>query len=266
MAVLRRKLKENFTIISNDIFKDKRLSMKGRGLLCTLLSLPDGWEFTEKGIEALFPDGQFATRSAIKELTELGYLKRERIRGEGGKLGICEWTISDHPMTEKEHIEPKKDSNLAAPNLENHNLVKQPQLRTKELRTNESSTEGMGELTNSAAQESFEESLSRASDYELTTATEEDVSKITMAVLSKVDTDKPVDLKMQKLFSREPLDRIMHSSSATAEEVITTLDRMMDMRPGLRSKLPSYLFRDCEGEILLAIEASRENGVSWSKW
>ena len=125
MAILRNPNRENFTIIANYALKDKNLSLKSRGLLITMLSLPDNWQFSEKGLEKILPkDGQASIRSGLKELEELGYLVRERTRDELGRMSRVEWTILDYPRLEN----PSVDN----PYLEN---------RTQ-LNTNESSTKG----------------------------------------------------------------------------------------------------------------------------
>lgn len=62
MAVLRKAQKSNFTVIDNQVFKSN-LSLKARGLLCTMLSLPDNWKFSEKGLQMILPaDGQTSVR------------------------------------------------------------------------------------------------------------------------------------------------------------------------------------------------------------
>lgn len=263
MAILRKKTRDNFTVITNEVFKDRELSMKGRGLLCTMLSLPDMWEFSEKGLEALFPDGQYAVRSAIKELTELGYLKRNRVRSEEGQFKGWEWIVCDHRMN-------GRDPQSEPPNLGNPNLADQPQLRTKESRTNESRTEGWKELTNSDEQDDFGNQLSRAREYEMETATESDVLDVVSYICSKNEYRKSVnepmmDGKTQCAFSKEPLDSIMTNVSANAEEVKGAIDRLLYSRPSLYRKPPSYLLRDCEDEICEMIEDAR-TGTRWSKW
>ena len=85
MAVLRKAHKSNFTVIDNQVFKSN-LSLKARGLLSTMLSLPDNWHFTERGLSSILPkDGRDSVRSTIKELEEEGFLSRERICDEQGK-------------------------------------------------------------------------------------------------------------------------------------------------------------------------------------
>ena len=126
MAFLRKKHKENYTCISNDVFRSD-LSLKARGMLCTMLSLPDDWEFSENGLQAILADGQTSIRSAVKELESAGFLSRTRERDESGRMGKCVWIVCDYPHFEN-------------PNLVNSNLGNEPQLSTKEQSTKESST------------------------------------------------------------------------------------------------------------------------------
>ena len=139
MAVLRTAHKSSFTVIDNQVFKSN-LSLKARGLLCTMLSLPDNWEFSEKGLQMILPaDGQTSVRTAIKELEANGYLTRERIRDDKGKFTDWLWTISEYPQDEDPHLE---NANLDKSNLETSNLETQRQLNTKEENTNGESKKG----------------------------------------------------------------------------------------------------------------------------
>lgn len=126
MAFLRKEHKENYTCISNDVFRSN-LSLKARGMLCTMLSLPDDWEFSENGLQDILADGQTSIRSAIKELESAGFLSRTRDRDESGRIGKCVWIVCDYPRFEN-------------PNLVNSNLGNGPQLSTKESSTNKTST------------------------------------------------------------------------------------------------------------------------------
>lgn len=85
MAVLKNKTQKNFTMISNNVLRDRELSMKDRGVLCTLCSLPDGWEFSIAGLSAIVPDGVDAIRASVINLEEMGYMERTKSRGKDGK-------------------------------------------------------------------------------------------------------------------------------------------------------------------------------------
>lgn len=151
MAVLRKQHKSNFTVIANEVFKSS-LSLKARGLLSTMLSLPDNWKFSEKGLQAILPaDGQTSVRTAIKELEGGGYLTRTRLRNDKGKVMDWVWTFSDYPQenqtTDGRNMQvtdvPQCDfpnlenPNLDNPNLGNPNLETQRQLNTKQVITEE---------------------------------------------------------------------------------------------------------------------------------
>lgn len=77
MAVLKNKTQSNFTMISNSVLRDKELSMKGRGVLCTICSLHDRWEFSVAGLSSIVPDGVDAIRKSIFNLERLWLLGRK---------------------------------------------------------------------------------------------------------------------------------------------------------------------------------------------
>lgn len=122
-GTFRQEKLTDFTVIRNAIFKDYTLSAKAVGVACKLLSLPPDWDYSIKGIVTLFNDGESSIRSALTELEEHGYLRRERER-EGGKLGKSIYVITDCVNCEKPHVEN--------PHVENH-----AQYNTKELNTKE---------------------------------------------------------------------------------------------------------------------------------
>lgn len=124
------KLKD-FTIIRNSIFKDYRLSAKAKGVACQLLSLPPAWDYSVRGLTTLFNDGEASIRSALSELEEAGYLRREQVR-EGGKFGKSVYVITDMLKSEKPCVENPLAENSVAENP--------AQLNTKESITNESNT------------------------------------------------------------------------------------------------------------------------------
>ena len=123
MAIIRNKNREKYTTIDNSILKNKNLSLKARGLLVTLLGLPDNWEFTEAGLYSLFEkDGQNSVRTAIKELENLGYLKRQRIRDNNGKYSEIEWSIYEKPILENPNLENQPQLNTNISNTKEYNI------------------------------------------------------------------------------------------------------------------------------------------------
>lgn len=79
MAVVRAPKDRDFTVISNYCFKDKRLSLKAKGLLSIMLSLPESWSYSVNGLVTLSKDGKASVFSAIGELEKYGYLVRYKL-------------------------------------------------------------------------------------------------------------------------------------------------------------------------------------------
>lgn len=101
-TVFRVEKNSNYTTLSNYHFKDKRLSWKAKGLLSTMLSLPDDWNYTIEGLATLSDDGIKSTNSGLAELEKCGYLVRTQLRGENGRFGMTEYVIYEQPMVHEE--------------------------------------------------------------------------------------------------------------------------------------------------------------------
>lgn len=122
--------------MANYHFKDKSLSWKAKGILSTMLSLPDDWDYSLAGLATISNDGMSATRAAIKELEKYGYLERKPIRKDG-KIADWEYLIYEKPQMEKLLVENQQVENqqVEKQDVENHT-----QLNTKESNTNQSNT------------------------------------------------------------------------------------------------------------------------------
>lgn len=118
MATIRVEKDNNFTIIKNNIFLDKRISLKGKGLLTQMLSLPDSWDYTVAGLTTLCKDGRGSITSALKELEAYGYVTRQRIRDEKGLLKDIEYIIREIPLDISESSPISKNPTLENPTLE----------------------------------------------------------------------------------------------------------------------------------------------------
>ena len=96
MPVLKNKTQGNFVIVSRNIAEDKLLKLIDRGLLLTLLSLPDKWDFSIRGLTKILPEGKAAIQSSLERLIEAGYVKRTQMRNERGKFGDIQIEVFDH--------------------------------------------------------------------------------------------------------------------------------------------------------------------------
>ena len=123
--------------MANYHFRDKELSWKAKGILSTMLSLPDDWDYSLAGLSTLADDGMSATRTAIKELERRGYLIRRPIR-ENGKIVDWEYLIFEKPKQEKPDVEEPVVENQQ---VENHTQLSTNQSSTKKQNTKKQNTE-----------------------------------------------------------------------------------------------------------------------------
>ena len=97
MAVFRIEKARDYTVMSNYHLRDMLLSLKAKGLLSLMLSLPENWDYTMKGLARICKDGIDSISGGIRELEAHGYLVRARVRNENGQLGSIEYTILEQP-------------------------------------------------------------------------------------------------------------------------------------------------------------------------
>ena len=98
MAVFRIEKNKNYTVMANYHLRDISLSLKAKGLLSLMLSLPEGWDYTTKGLACICKDGVDSICSTVKELEKVGYVQRRRLRNELGHLTEIEYTILEKPV------------------------------------------------------------------------------------------------------------------------------------------------------------------------
>ena len=97
MAVFRIEKTRDYTVMSNYHLRDMSLSLKAKGLLSLMLSLPENWDYTINGLARICKDGIDSISGGIRELEAHGYLIRARVRGANGQLGSIEYTILEQP-------------------------------------------------------------------------------------------------------------------------------------------------------------------------
>ena len=95
MAVFRVEKTKDFTIMSNHHLRNTELSLKAKGLLSLMLSLPEDWDYTTKGLAHICKDGVDSITTALKELERHGYLTRQRLRYDNGQLGDIEYLTEE---------------------------------------------------------------------------------------------------------------------------------------------------------------------------
>ena len=99
MGVIRVEHNANYTTMSNYHLRDERLSLRAIGLMSKMLSLPEDWDYTVKGLAAIVKEGRDAVRKALMELEAAGYLVREQGRSAGGNFAANDYTLYEEPQS-----------------------------------------------------------------------------------------------------------------------------------------------------------------------
>ena len=93
MAVFRIEKTRDYTVMSNHHLKDRTLTLKSKGLLPMMLSLPDEWNYTTRGLAAICREGVDSIGAALKELETHGYIRRTQLRDEKGKITDVQYVM-----------------------------------------------------------------------------------------------------------------------------------------------------------------------------
>ena len=144
MAVFRIERTRDYTVMSNHHLRDKALSLKSKGLLSMMLSLPEDWNYTTRGLAKICKEGVDAIGGALRELEAAGYIVRHQLRDRQGRISDTEYVIYEQPQP-KAPDTPQPDS--ASPDTENPYLAdpdteKPAELNIEKSRTQKSNTQG----------------------------------------------------------------------------------------------------------------------------
>ena len=138
MTVFRVHKNENYTVLSNYHFKEKEMSLKAKGLLSLMLSLPDAWDYSAAGLVKLSKDGKDSVNAALKELEKFGYLKRTQAINTNGTFSGYNYEIYESPNADIKTEKPStKKPKAEKPIAEKPSTEKTQQLSTKELNKKE---------------------------------------------------------------------------------------------------------------------------------
>ena len=143
MATIRVHKTKNYTVMSNTHLRDKNLSLKAKGLLSVMLSLPDNWDYSIAGLVAICKENETAVKSALSELKDNNYVvvtKENPTKSNGGRI---KYTYEVYEESYKQKIEKQDTENLGVQcqQVENHGQLNTNELSTDELNTNKQSTE-----------------------------------------------------------------------------------------------------------------------------
>ena len=149
MSVFRVEKTKGYTVMSNHHLRNHTLSLKAKGLLSQMLSLPEDWDYTLQGLAQINKESIDAIREAVRELERAGYIKRSRERDERGCLRGTVYTIYEQPHAEPTPEEPAQalptldNPTLEKPMLEKPTLENPMQLNKDKLITEKQKKEGL---------------------------------------------------------------------------------------------------------------------------
>ena len=159
MAVFRIEKTRDYTVMSNHHLRNAGLSLKSKGLLSMMLSLPEDWNYTTRGLAKICKEGTDSIGSALKELERAGYIVRNRLRDSKGKIVDVEYVIYETPRPPDTGQPCENEPDTACPDTENPDmdhpcLENRPQLNKEkripeEQNTDSSSTEGSNPVLSS---------------------------------------------------------------------------------------------------------------------
>ena len=154
MAVFRVEKNNGYTVMSNHHLRNRALSLKAKGLLSQMLSLPEDWDYTLQGLARINRESIDAIRQAIRELEQAGYIQRSRERDEKGRLRGADYVIFELPQPVPASVSPtlenptlenptQENPTLENPTLENPTLENPMQLNKDKLITEKQKKEGL---------------------------------------------------------------------------------------------------------------------------
>ena len=155
MAVFRIEKTRDYTVMSNYHLRDRSLSLKAKGLLSLMLSLPEDWDYTMKGLARICKDGIDSISGGIRELETHGYLVRARVRNENGQLGSIEYTLLEKPKEPAQTPAPIREKPIRENPIQVKPMLDAPiqenpdQLNTKEQNKELSITQGSSPIPSS---------------------------------------------------------------------------------------------------------------------
>ena len=200
MATFRVNKTSDYTVISNYHLREKEMSLKAKGLLTLMLSLPGNWDYSISGLASICAENETAIKTGLKELKKFGYLKISKIfpnKERGNKKIEYVYEIFEKPLvegkrqkeqeTEKQPLEKQKVENQGVENLplESQAVENQGQLNTKELNTNKLNTKEVSTKEYIHVKNEFSQSCEKIKNQWIKIAYEFDLSGKQLKITDK---------------------------------------------------------------------------------
>ena len=260
MAVFRVEKTKNYAVMSKHHFQDKSISLKAKGLLSEMLSLPESWDYTLAGLASINKESVDAIRTAVWELEKAGYIVRRQGRDEKGKMSAIEYIIYEHPqlptpMSENPILEnPTSDNpttanpSAAYPTAENPTQLNNKQSNTKELSIDSinhpSKGDGADEMKNRSE---LEDEIKSNIDYDIIVENKQNdrrqIDEIVTLMLDAICSPSPtVRINGTDIPKSVVMERFLQLDSEHIEYVIFAMERSKPEIRNIRAYLLTALY------------------------
>lgn len=194
MATIRVHKTKNYTVMSNTHLRDKGLSLKAKGLLSVMLSLPDNWDYSIAGLVAISKENETAVKSALNELKDNNYVvvtKENPTKSNGGRIKYT-YEVYEEPHKQKVEKQPIENLGVECQQVENHGQLNTNRLSTDELNTEKLNTENKYALSES-------KDSSRGDIYAFSAEKGESESDVIKNIAVEFADCKPSDWRIEEL-------------------------------------------------------------------
>ncbi|MPM17266.1 hypothetical protein SDC9_63654 [bioreactor metagenome] len=201
MAVFRVEKTRDYTVMANHHLKNTELTLKSKGLLSMMLSLPDEWNYTTRGLASICKEGVDAIGASLKELETAGYIVRTQLRDEKGRISDTEYVIYEQPQRQPDTVCPDTEN----PDMDKPDTVKPSTENPAQLNTYRSKTN----LSNTHEANPYPSNLSRRAYYKTKAYGSDEIrydnaERYRETVKANIEYDH-----ISKRFARERLDEIV---------------------------------------------------------
>jgi hypothetical protein len=213
MAIIRVEKRNNYTVVDNTFIRDKNLSLKAKGLMLLMLSLPPEWDFSVAGLSAICKEGMTAIRGSLKELEENRYLVRERRNNEKGYF-VYEYILTEipQPYNGNMHAVEEHADDTYADEMHTENRT---QINKEELKKEKENKDGVSKEQSKG--------ISESETYDILVEMEDtELSELYLEYIAmRAETDSPLTKRgLQMLIAR--CERLSNFDTSTQKAMLET--------------------------------------------
>ena len=254
MPVFRVEKKSDYTVMSNHHLRNQEISLRAKGLLSQMLSLPSGWDYTLAGLAAINLEGIDAIREAVKELERAGYVTRERQRNTSGQFTGSVYVIRELPILDSPTLEnptmaepiqgrPASDIPTTGPPA----LASPTELSKEESNTEKSNTDGINPSFNQSKEAEAERKRNERIAYRQMILDNIEYEYLRQRPTEREEIDEIVEIMLDAVCSSKPFVRI--AGEEMPQEVVKS--RLLNMIFVLL--IPTI--RNCFGFLMVGLYA-----------